>query len=167
MDATGKLKPRWGSVEELFRAEFARLVRNLALVDGPEAAADAVQEAFIRADRQWREVQAMADPAAWVRRVALNRLLNGRRNHRRRTAILAAVRGVADVELAPLDFDLLAAIRRLPRQQRLALCLHHFGGPAVDEVAEDLGVSPGTVKRQLHDARNALRRCPEVAGDVL
>ena len=61
------------SIEVLFRQEFGRLVRHLALVDGAEAAADAVQEAFIAADRQWSKVSRMADPTAWVRRVALNR----------------------------------------------------------------------------------------------
>ena len=32
------------SIDELYRAEFPRLVRSLSVVDGPEAAADAVQE---------------------------------------------------------------------------------------------------------------------------
>ena len=40
-----------GTIDEVYRAEFPRLVRSLAMVDGPEAAADAVQEAFIAADR--------------------------------------------------------------------------------------------------------------------
>jgi Sigma-70 region 2 len=93
MDEAPEMQPRWSSVEALFKAEFARLVRGLALVEGTEAAADAVQEAFIQADRQWRKVGRLVDPAAWVRRVAMNRLLNGRRNHRRRTEILAAVHG--------------------------------------------------------------------------
>ena len=154
------------SIEVLFRQEFGRLVRHLALVDGAEAAADAVQEAFIAADRQWSKVSRMADPTAWVRRVALNRLLNSRRNRLRRTEILAAVRPVDEARLDPLDLDLLRAIRTLPRQQRAVVCLHHLGGHPIAEIATDLGIAPGTVKSHLHDARTALRRALEVTEDV-
>jgi DNA-directed RNA polymerase specialized sigma24 family protein len=83
-------------VEELFEREFAPLVRALGVAFAdPEAAADAVQEAFIEADRRWRRIGRYDDPAAWVRRVALNRLRNGRRDRRRRGEILAAIRPVA------------------------------------------------------------------------
>lgn len=158
--------PAPATIDGLFRVEFARLVQALSVVDGPEAAADAVQEAFIAADRRWRRISRLDDPAGWVRRVAVNRLLNGRRNHRRRTELLAAVRPVAEAELQPLDLDLLAAIRALPTQQRLVVCLHHLGGYRVDDVAADLGIAPGTVKSHLHDARRSLRRTLEVADDA-
>ncbi|MEZ5372416.1 MAG: sigma-70 family RNA polymerase sigma factor [Microthrixaceae bacterium] len=154
------------SVEALFRDEFQRLVRSLALVDGVEQATDAVQEAFIQADRKWRRVGSLEDPTRWVRRVALNRLLNGRRDSRRRTEILAAVRPVDETGLDPLDLDLMDGIRELPRQQRLAVCLHYLGGYSLAEVAEDLDLAPGTVKSHLHDARKALRRTLVVADDV-
>jgi RNA polymerase sigma-70 factor (ECF subfamily) len=150
------------SIDALFRIEFPRLVRSLSLVDGPEAAADAVQEAFIAADRRWRRVGSLEDPAGWVRRVALNRLLNGRRNRGRRSEILASVHPVTEAELGPLDLDLLGAIRSLPRQQCLVVCLHHLGGISVNEIAADLGIAPGTVKSHLHDARLSLRHTLEV-----
>jgi RNA polymerase sigma-70 factor (ECF subfamily) len=155
-----------GTIDELYRTEFARLVRSLAVVDGPEAAADAVQEAFIAADRRWRKVSRMDDPVGWIRRAAVNRLLNGRRNTRRRAELLAGVRPVAVDDLDPLDLDLLAAIRALPTQQRLVICLHHLGGYRITEVAADLGIAPGTVKSHLHDARRALRAHLEVTDDA-
>ena len=153
-------------IDGLFRAEFPRLVRALSVVDGPEAAADAVQEAFIAADRRWKRVSALDDPAGWVRRAAINRLLNGRRNTRRRAELLAAVRPVTVDDLDPLDLDLLAAVRALPTQQRLVICLHHLGGYRIDDVAADLGIAPGTVKSHLHDARRALRARLEVTDDA-
>ncbi|HRW39750.1 MAG: sigma-70 family RNA polymerase sigma factor [Acidimicrobiales bacterium] len=158
--------PGPAAIDDLFRAEFARLVRSLSVVEGPEAAADAVQEAFIAADRRWRRVSRLEDPAGWVRRVAVNRLLNGRRNRRRRSELLAALRPVAEVDLDPLDLDLLAAVAALPTQQRLVVCLHHLGGYRVEDVAADLDIAPGTVKSHLHDARRSLRRTLEVADDA-
>lgn len=79
-------------VSELFELEYERLVRSLGVAFDPESAADAVQEAFIKADRDWSNVGALESPAGWVRRVAVNRLLNGRRNRVRRREILATVR---------------------------------------------------------------------------
>lgn len=142
---------------ELFDREFARLVRALGVAFDPESAADAVQEAFIEADRRWRRVSTFEDPAGWVRRVAVNRLLNGQRNHRRRTEILATVVPVAPDDLTDDLLDLRRAVDALPERMRLAVCLHHLAGLTVVEVAALLEVAPGTVKSNLHDARLRLR----------
>ena len=146
-----------GDVGELFDREFPRLVRALGVAFDPESAADAVQEAFIEADRRWRRVSTYEDPAGWVRRVAVNRLLNGRRNHRRRAEILATVVPVAPDDLTDDLLDLRRAVDALPERMRLAVCLHHLAGLTVDEVAALLEVAPGTVKSNLHDARLKLR----------
>jgi len=146
------------TIEELFAREFARLTRALAVAFGdPDAAADAVQEAFIAADRRWGSLGGYEDPTAWVRRVATNRLINQRRNRRRRTEILKAVRAVPVDDLTDEILDLRAAIDRLPEKMRLAVCLHYLGGCSVEEVAEILDVAAGTVKSNLFDARRRLR----------
>jgi RNA polymerase sigma-70 factor (ECF subfamily) len=155
-----------GTIEALFRAEFARLVRSLAVAEGHEEAADAVQEAFVQAGRRWARVGSLDDPAAWVRRVAVNRLANRRRDRRRRAELLAAVRLPDHTELDALDLDLLAAVRALPPQQRRCICFHHIGGYSVEEVAVALGIAPGTAKSHLHDGRAALRRALEVPDDA-
>lgn len=151
-------------LDELFRAEFTRLVRGLGVAYGVDAAADAVQDAFLAAHRRWRKVRGLDDPAGWVRRVALNRLMNGRRNRARRTRILESLRP-AEIEVLPAaTIDLHEAVNALPERMRLAVCLHHLSGFTVAEVADSLGVSPGTVKSNLHDARTKLR---QVLGDDL
>jgi RNA polymerase sigma-70 factor (ECF subfamily) len=90
-------------------------------------------------------VSTFEDPAGWVRRVAVNRLLNGQRNHRRRTEILATVVPVAPDDLTDDLLDLRRAVDALPERMRLAVCLHHLAGLTVDEVAALLEVAPGTV----------------------
>ncbi len=145
------------TIEALFAAEYARLVRGLAVAYDAESASDAVQEAFIAADRRWKTVSSYDDPAAWIRRVALNRLQNGRRNRRRRSEILQAVRPVPADDLTAELVDLRAAVAALPEKMRLAVCLHHLSGLPVADVADVLGVSRGTVKSNLHDARSKLR----------
>lgn len=153
-------------VSTLFDAEYGRLVRSLGVAFDPVDAADAVQEAFIRADRDWSTVGGLDDPAGWVRRVAVNRLLNGQRNRRRRREILATVRPVADADLTDDLLDLRRAVAALPDRMRAAVCLHYLAGLPVDEVAATLEVAPGTVKSNLHDARIRLRTALTEGSDV-
>jgi RNA polymerase sigma-70 factor (ECF subfamily) len=145
------------TVEQLFEQEYDRLVRALGVAFDPESAADAVQEAFIAADRRWSKVSAYDDPAGWVRRAALNRLRTGRRLGRRRREILATIRPVLPADLTDELLDLRRSIDRLPDRQRITVCLYHLAGLNVDEVASALEVTSGTVKSNLHDARRTLR----------
>jgi RNA polymerase sigma-70 factor (ECF subfamily) len=153
-------------VGDLFEAEFERLVRALGVAFSPEAAADAVQEAFIRADHHWHRVGRLDDPAGWVRRVALNLLTNGRRDERRRTSIVSAVRPVPATDLTVDLLDLRRSIDALAPTMRLTLCLFHLAGLSIDEIAAVLGVAPGTVKSNLHDARRRLRADLQEVSDV-
>ena len=153
------------TVEALFRAEYVNLVRALTLACGnPDDAADAVQDAFVQAERHWRRVHTYDNPAAWLRRVAVNRLSNRRRGDQRRQAYLERTREQL-VEQDPLDLDLHAAVASLPPGQRMVVGLHYLADLSVDEVAAAMRVSPGTVKSQLYDARNALALRQEVSRD--
>jgi len=153
--------------EDLFRHHYPRLVRALALAAGPEEAADAVQEAFIAAHRHWKRISGYDDPAGWVRRVAVNRLSNRRRSLGRRDR---AVRRLGGERLGPdrpaADLDLAAAVAALPQGQRLAVGLFYLADLPVAEVAEAMGITAGTVKSQLHDARRSLAAHLEVFDDA-
>lgn len=153
-------------VSELFEAEYERLVRSLGVAFDAHAAADAVQEAFIQADRNWSRVATLDDPAAWVRRVAINRLLNGSRDRKRRREILTTVRPVVAADLTDELVDLRRAIAALPDRMRTTVCLHYLADLPVEDVAAALEVSPGTVKSNLHDARTRLRELLEEVSDV-
>ena len=123
-------------IDELFAAEYGRLVRSLGVAFDPVDAADAVQEAFVQADRIWEtSLRTYTDPAGWVRRVAINRLLNGERNRRRREEILMTIRPVADADLAADLLDLRRAVAALPDRMRAAVCLHYLADLSVAEVA--------------------------------
>ncbi len=150
-------------VSRLFDGEYGRLVRSLGVAFDPVDAADAVQEAFIQADRRWDEVSRLDDPAGWIRRVALNRLLNGRRDRRRRREILETIRPTIDADLTADLLDLRRSVAALPDRMRAAVCLHYLADLSVDEVAVALEVSAGTVKSNLHDARIRLRSVMEVS----
>ena len=146
------------SFEDFYSRERPRLLRLLspAGVD----AADALQEAFDRAARRWDRLAGYDDPAAWVRLVAVRRLMNERRSARRRAVAIEALTRSSTDELGPDRdrlIDLAVAIEKLPAQQRVALALVYSGGMTSSEAAEVMGISDGTVRSYLHEARRRLR----------
>lgn len=152
-------------LEALFRAEYAPLVRALAIVAGDsESAADAVQDAFVQAFRHWRRIRRYDAPALWVRRVAVNRVLNQHRGRERREAAVARL--PLRAEPAGRDLDIGPAVAALPCRQRMAVALHYLADLPITEVALAMEVAPGTVKAHLHAARQALAPKLEVTDDA-
>ena len=151
--------PPTTDVEAFFRAHYARLVRALALACGDgELAADAVQEAFVRAHTRWRTLRHYDDPVGWVRRVALNLLADDRRRTtRKQRAIARLAAEPAATADPPVADGLDALLAALAPQQRTAVALFYVDDLSVAEVAAAMDISEGTVKSHLHDARKRLR----------
>jgi RNA polymerase sigma-70 factor, ECF subfamily len=146
--------------DEFYLACFDRLVGQLALITGslPEAE-DVVQEAFLRAAARWTWLRHYDVPEQWVRRVALRLASNHFRRARRRAAAL--VRLGPPPATPPASADALAldaALRTLPIRSRQVVVLHYLLGLSVQEVGRELVLPVGTVKSQLHRARQALAR---------
>jgi RNA polymerase sigma-70 factor (ECF subfamily) len=148
------------SLETLFRAHYARLVRALAVVSGSqESAADAVQEAFVKAHLHWRKIQRYDDPVGWIRRVAINKLRDDHRRRGRKEKAVERLHG----EFRPDQHDwsdgvdITSLLADLPKQQRLAMALFYVNGLSVAEVAASLEISEGAVKFHLHQGRDRLR----------
>ena len=145
--------------DALFAAHYDRLVRALSLVAGdPETAADAVQEAFVKAHLRWRRISRYDDPVGWIRRVAINQIRDGHRRTARKDRALLRLASRHEAVTAPEEIDefdrLLAA---LPKQQRAATALFYVDGLSVAEIAVALDLAEGSVKSHLHDARRRLR----------
>jgi RNA polymerase sigma-70 factor, ECF subfamily len=149
------------TVDSLFRAHYGRLVRALTLACGDhEVAADAVQEAFVKAHLHWRRIQQYDDPVGWIRRVAINRLHDDhRRQSRKGKALqrLAGERTAVPVEQNGFDSNLPMILAQLPKQQRIAMALFYVDELSIAEVASALKVSEGAVKSYLHQGRARLR----------
>ena len=149
------------TVDSLFRAHYGRLVRALTLAcNDREIAADAVQEAFVKAHLHWRRIQNYDDPVGWIRRVAINRLRDDHRRNSRKGVALQRLAGqpqAESVEQNAFDSDVSAILEQLPRQQRIAMALFYVDELSVAEVASALNVSEGAVKSYLHQGRARLR----------
>jgi RNA polymerase sigma-70 factor (sigma-E family) len=132
-----------------------------ALTGNRHDALDLVQTALERTGVRWRTVRRRpGDPEAYVRRVMVNLHISRWRRLRRETL----VRGVPDrpsdevadgaLERAPVW----QALRDLPPRQRAVIVLRYYEDLSEAQIADVLGVSPGTVKSQAAKAMVTLRR---------
>jgi RNA polymerase sigma factor (sigma-70 family) len=161
-------------LEMLFRTHYARLVRALTLVSGSrEMAADAVQEAFVKAHLHWWRIKRYDDPVGWIRRVAINRLRDVHRRSAREDSAVARLVAQADAAISSIgnpgeagavapgggfiDVQMSELVAGLPRQQRLAVTLFYVEELTVAEVARAMSISLGAVKFHLHQGRERLR----------
>jgi RNA polymerase sigma-70 factor (ECF subfamily) len=125
----------------------------IAVVGSPDAAADAVQEAFARALRERHSLRSGDALPAWVWRMVMNAAIDQQRRAARE------VPGDAPETVAePVELDeLRRAVAALPDRQRHTLFLRHYADLSYDEIAEVLGVARGTVAAALHAAHETLR----------
>ncbi len=147
-------------LESLFRAHYARLVRALTVVSGSqETAADAVQEAFVKAHLHWRRIQKYDDPVGWIRRVAINRLRDDHRRSGRKERAIERLKTEARTDAVEWSdgTDVTALLAELPKQQRLAMAMFYVSHLSIAEVADALEISEGAVKFHLHQGRDRLR----------
>ncbi|HZM77012.1 MAG TPA: SigE family RNA polymerase sigma factor [Candidatus Limnocylindrales bacterium] len=123
-----------------------------------DEARDITQEAFCRAWTRWQHLADYDSPITWVRRVATNLAYSRWRHLRAATTHLLRHRADEAIAAPPgLDHvTLVAGLRKLPRDQCIALVLHHMLDLPVTEVAEVLDVPVGRVKTWLHRGRHTL-----------
>jgi RNA polymerase sigma-70 factor (ECF subfamily) len=142
--------------DAFFVAHLPAVHRVAARIVGPgPAAEDVAVEAMARAFSHWSSVRSMAYPRAWVVRVATNIALDEAR--RRRPRLPAPTLSDPPSEEVVLRHSLVASLLRLPRRQREVVVLRYIADMSEQEVADNLGLSTGTVKTHLHRALPRLR----------
>lgn len=148
--------------EDFYRREFPAVLGLAAALSGSRwAAEDLAQEAFLAAHRDWQRIGSYERPGAWVRRVVANLAVS---SFRRRTVEARALARIAFGDRSSVvdpmagDPEFWGAVRALPRRQAQVVALHYLEDLPVSEVAEILDISPGSVKRHLHEGRRTLAR---------
>jgi RNA polymerase sigma-70 factor (sigma-E family) len=145
-------------------AELAPLRRFArSLTRDPHRADDLVQGALERMYVAWPRVHQVADPGAYLRTVVVRLAISESRRPWRRersTEVLPDSGSTCSdgTDGAPLRLDLTRALATLSIKQRAVVVLRYVEDRSVTEVAEVLGIAPGTVKRQSADAVAKLRR---------
>lgn len=147
------------SFEALYRREFGPVVALAYVLSGSRAAAEELaQESFLAALRRWDDISTYEQPAAWIRRVCINRstsLVRKRVSEAKAAARLAG-RRILPEELPPEADEFWLAVRRLPRRQAQVIALRYLDDLPVPAIAAILDCAEATVRVHLHRARRAL-----------
>ncbi len=140
--------------ERLYRTHVARVHSLVRRMIGPDHADDIALSTF----------RGEAAFGTWLHRLAVNVILarrttlgteRARYDDSENALAVVPSRPGGTVEFS-LDFE--EAIDRLPDGARQVFVLHDVEGYRHEEIADMLGIVPGTSKSQLHHARMALRR---------
>ena len=139
----------------------AMFATAMSVLGNRDLAADAVQQAFVKAWRASRTFDPGRELRPWLatitRRVAIDVY------RRELTARRSAAGTDQDATVIPVAFErtweafeVRSALEQLPPDEREVMRLSHFEGLAHPEIAEKLGVPVGTVKSRSHRAHRRL-----------
>jgi RNA polymerase sigma-70 factor (ECF subfamily) len=138
----------------------------LRITRDPDLAADAVQEALLRAWDRRHEFRGDAALDSWIHRIALNAAIDLTRRRKTRAEdeldeegyeAAPACAPESDYALQALDKDLSAAMQRLSAMERQVFLLKHVEGWRLDEIAETTQTTVAGVKHALFRAIRKLR----------
>jgi RNA polymerase sigma-70 factor (ECF subfamily) len=154
------------------RDEYGTLVRRhqdalyryaFGMVGAADAAADLVQDGFVKGFTRLHTCQDPARFAAWMFRIVRNLCLDYLKNWRRQGVSLEDDASFASeddplqyVERQEIKRMVTAALETLPAPQREAFLLKHVDDLSYEEMAELTGASVSALKMRVMRAREAL-----------
>ncbi len=162
------------SFAELFKSYEGYLFNLCMGYTGNEYdALDLVQEIFIKVFKNFDKYDIDRPFHPWIRKVAVNTCLNFKRERKSNVISLNAVtqNNIAIEEIIASDEDLESKIEKidlkriiqnqvkiLSDKQRMVITLRYFEDLSYEEIARAMDQPIGTVKTDLHRARNVLRQ---------
>ncbi len=147
---------------ERYRAEFGRYATAMLGGDVDDAA-DALQEAFIRAYRSLASCREPEKFKAWLFRIVSNQCHNARRT-RRDHVPLDRIEDPPDdsterqLEANEIGRTIQTALDDLTAEQREAFVLKHIEGYSYADMSTLLEVGEDALKMRVHRARDELQR---------
>ncbi|MFP3913773.1 MAG: RNA polymerase sigma factor [Actinomycetota bacterium] len=142
--------------ESFYRSQWESVYRPLAVtLRDADLAREAVDEGMIRAYRHWRKVRGYRNQAGWVYRVSFNWAISQMRRRKREVFVRRPVEDPQPAHHPPVDlYDALSA---LDLKHRAVIVLRYLLDWSEEDVADALGIAPGTVKSRLSRAMDKLR----------
>ena len=150
-------------VEQFQRTVHAICLRKLG---NPSEALELTQEVFLHVLRRLDQLREPERFAGWLRQVAVRMAINRATRRSLPPSVETSVlEGAGDQGEAPIDelisreraHRLWEALDRLKPIDRESLVSFYINGHSLIEIADELGVPIGTVKRRLHTARKRLK----------
>ena len=133
---------------------------TIAVLDDHTASQDAAQEAFIRAYEKLGSLRRASAFGSWLLMIARRCALDAVSRPVKESSLESSPEIAAEDSDGSLDNEnehLLAAVMKLPANERQVVMLRYFTANSVKDVAETLDRSVGTVTKQLSRAHKRLR----------
>lgn len=149
------------AVTALYATHALGLTRLAQVMLGDRSAAeDVVQEAFAGLFRRWAFLNDTAKAPQYLRSAVLNRCRNVLRSAAQPIPLVPVPADGADAALLAAEerHAVLAALRTLPHRQREALALRYFLDLPDAEIAQAMGIRPGTVRSAMYRGLATLER---------
>jgi len=149
-------------LQELHRAHGSALWGYVVRLTGDRARAeDVVQETMLRAWQRAISERDEGSARAWLFTVARHLVVDDARSARaRHEAVTERLPEVAEVDRIDALFDQMLvtdALLALSEEHRTVVVKAYYGRLSTNEISEELGIPPGTVKSRLHYGLRALR----------
>ena len=136
----------------------------LRMVANEDMAKDLTQEVFLRAWEKRESFRGDADIGTWLYRIAVNVTLTYLSRNKNKPpseldeSILADDRDGVHRKLEEADDSNLVkqAVQDLPPHYRISIIMHYYEDMKIDQIAQTLGISKGTVAWRLFKARSIL-----------
>ncbi len=149
---------------KLYDAHVDRIYRLAWRMSGDETLArDFTQDTFIRAFDRLADFRGDSSLATWLHSIGTSVILNGLKKVKRIHGREIGGDELPEVTITKreaepdLKLRLQRAIDGLPDGYRTVFVMHDVEGYTHEEIANALGIQPGTSKAQLHRARARLR----------
>ncbi len=157
----------WRELVEVTHREVYTLC--LRILRDPDDAAEATQDAYLKAWRGLKGFRGEAMFTTWLYRVASNAAISKHRSRKRRRVhevgaedeLLQGMAAFGSVEsTAEVRADVAAveeALRGLPDHYRIAVVLRDVYGLSIDEIAREMSISETAAKVRVHRGRKKLK----------
>lgn len=151
---------------EFVHHAWPSLYRTAYLLLGDHGLAeDLTQTALAKTYASWRDVRELGAAHAYARTVLVNTAASWFRRRSWRNELPTESLPESAYDPDPGDRPVLVeALRRLAPRQRAVVVLRYYDDLSVEQTAQTLGCSTGTVKSQTHDA---LARLRSMLGDAV
>ncbi|MGI8418694.1 MAG: SigE family RNA polymerase sigma factor [Nakamurella sp.] len=162
MNRTATAAPVLPDCASFVRQHQSALFAFAVVLSGSRVEAeDVLAETFARVFQKWSRIACVDNPVAYVRRMVVNEFLSTRKT-RLRTVAVADFADVADTKQdftqQSADRDaMIHLIGGLPRQQQIVLALRYYYGLTDSEIADEVGITDGTVRGYASRALGSLR----------
>lgn len=176
VEATLKHKENYGLLIERYEAPLLRYIRRLTNVSD-EDAEDLLQEVFIKAYQNLRDVDEKQSFSAWMYRITRNHVISSFRKRRIRPEgnaqeidehvfekLLADFTDDHSYDRKILQKQLVEVFRRLDQKYRDVLILKYFQEKSYEEMAYILQKPSGTIATLLNRAKTQFKKHADALG---